>query len=152
MRSLELRVPPVALAIIHAAAMAAIAYAVPAAAPIPGRLAVAGVLVLAGAVVGLAGVMAFRRHKTTVNPFTPAKSSSLVATGIYRYSRNPMYLGLFLALLGWGAYLGNWASALLLPAFVAYMNRFQIHPEERVLTESFGPQFLAYARSVRRWL
>ena len=96
--------------------------------------------------------MAFRRHKTTVNPFTPAKSSSLVATGIYRYSRNPMYLGLFLALLGWGAYLGNWASALLLPAFVAYMNRFQIHPEERVLTESFGPQFLAYARSVRRWL
>ncbi|MBU0751113.1 MAG: isoprenylcysteine carboxylmethyltransferase family protein [Gammaproteobacteria bacterium] len=152
MRSLELRIPPVALAIIFAVAMAAVAYAVPADAAIRGKLAVAILLVLTGGLVGMAGVVAFRRHRTTVNPFTPAKSTSLVSTGIYRFSRNPMYLGLLLALFGWCAYLANWASALMLPAFVAYMNRFQIQPEERALTEMFGPQFLAYSKSVRRWL
>lgn len=152
MRSLELRIPPVALVIIFATAMATLAYAVPAGVPIPGKLPIAIILVLAGGLVGLAGVVAFRRHKTTVNPFTPDKSSSLVATGIYLHSRNPMYLGLLLALLGWCAYLANWASALLLPAFVAYMNRFQICPEERALAERFGPQFVSYSKTVRRWL
>lgn len=135
-----------------AAAMAALAYALPAAAHVAAGRSVAVVLVLVGVIVALAGVVALRRHKTTVNPFTPDQSSSLVATGIYRFSRNPMYLGFLLALAGWAAYLANWGSALLLPAFVAYMNRFQIQPEERALTQRFGPQFLAYAKSVRRWL
>jgi protein-S-isoprenylcysteine O-methyltransferase Ste14 len=152
MRSLELRIPPVALVIIFAAVMAVLAYAVPASVPVPAKLAIAVSLLIAGALVALAGVVAFRRHKTTVNPFTPEQSSSLVATGIYRFSRNPMYLGFLLALVGWGAYLASWVSALLLPAFVAYMNRFQIQPEERALTERFGQQFLAYSQSVRRWL
>lgn len=152
MPTLELRIPPLALVLICAAAMAAIACTVPASMPIPGRWAIAGAFVLVGAAVALAGVMAFRRHKTTVNPLTPQQSSTLVAGGIYRFSRNPMYLGFLLALLGWGVYLGNWASVLLLPVFVAYMNRFQIQPEERALTQLFGPQFVDYARSVRRWL
>lgn len=78
--------------------------------------------------------------------------TSLVATGIYRISRNPMYPGFLLVLLGWCAYLANWASAFLLPAFEAYMNRFQIQPEERALSARFGSQFLAYCGSVRRWL
>ena len=151
-RSLELRIPPVALLIIFAAVMAVLAYAVPASVSVPERLTVAVVLVVAGALVALAGVVAFRRHKTTVNPFTPEQSSSLVATGIYRFSRNPMYLGFLLALVGWCAYLANWVSALLLPVFVAYLNRFQIQPEERALKERFGQQFLAYSQSVRRWL
>lgn len=149
---LELRIPPVALVIIFATVMAALAYAVPAAIFVPARRAVAVALVVAGALVALAGVVAFRRQKTTVNPLTPERSSSLVATGIYRISRNPMYLGFLLMLLGWAAWLANWAAALLLPVFVAYMNRFQIGPEERVLKERFGPAFLAYAKSVRRWL
>lgn len=152
MRFLELRIPPVALVVIFAAAMAALAYAAPAEILVPGKLLVAVVLVLAGALVSLAGVVAFRRQKTTVNPFTPEQSSSLVGAGIYRFSRNPMYLGFFLALLGWCFYLANWASALLLPVFVAYMNKFQIQPEERALSERFGPEFVAYSRSVRRWL
>ena len=152
LRSLELRIPPVALLIIFAAVMAVLAYAVPASVSVPERLTVAVVLVVAGALVALAGVVAFRRHKTTVNPFTPEQSSSLVATGIYRFSRNPMYLGFLLALVGWCAYLANWVSALLLPVFVAYLNRFQIQPEERALKERFGQQFLAYSQSVRRWL
>lgn len=152
MRTLEIRIPPLALVLIFAAAMAAIAYAVPASIAIPGRLIIAGAFVFVGAAVALAGVIAFRLHKTTVNPLTPDQSSTLVAIGIYRFSRNPMYLGFLLALLGWGVYLSNWASLLLLPVFVAYMNRFQIQPEERALTELFGQQFVAYARSVRRWL
>lgn len=132
--------------------MAGIAYLLPAAVPVPARRIVAALLVLAGVLVAVAGLLAFRRQKTTVNPFTPGLSSSLVAMGIYRFSRNPMYLGFLLVLLGWCAYLANWVSALLLPAFVAYMNRFQILPEERALTERFGSQFLAYCGSVRRWL
>lgn len=152
MPTLELRIPPLALVLLCAAAMAAIACTVPASVDIPGRWAIAGAFVLMGAAVALAGVMAFRRNQTTVNPLTPEQSSTLVAVGIYRFSRNPMYLGFLLALLGWGVYLGNWAAALWLPVFVAYMNRFQIQPEERALTRLFGPQFEDYARSVRRWL
>ena len=63
-----------------------------------------------------------------------------------------MYLGMLLALTGWCTFLANWAAALLLPAFVAYMNRFQIQHEERAIAEHFGPSFVAYAKSVRRWL
>lgn len=151
-RALELRVPPAALVLIFAAAMGALAYAFPTPILLPARLAVAGALAGLGALVALAGVVAFRRHGTTVNPFTPEQSSSLVATGIYRFSRNPMYLGFVLGLAGWAVYLASGVSVLLLPAFVAYMNRFQIQPEERALGERFGPRFLAYCRSVRRWL
>ncbi|WP_157272046.1 methyltransferase family protein [Azohydromonas aeria] len=152
MQNLELRIPPVALVIIFAVFMAALAYAVPASVQIPAKDLFASVLACAGVLIALAGVLAFRRHKTTVNPFTPEQSSSLVATGIYRFSRNPMYLGFLLVLAGWGVHLANWVSVLLLPAFVAYINRFQIEPEERALAKRFGQQFTAYSQSVRRWL
>jgi protein-S-isoprenylcysteine O-methyltransferase Ste14 len=82
----------------------------------------------------------------------PDAASSLVADGVYRWTRNPMYLGFLIALAGWAAYLANVASALVLPLFVLYMNRFQIVPEERALAARFGPQFEDYRRSVRRWL
>jgi protein-S-isoprenylcysteine O-methyltransferase Ste14 len=152
MSFLELRIPPVAVVAITAAAMAAVAYAVPATIPVPARLVVSICLALSGALVGIAGVVAFRRHRTTLNPLTPQKASSLVGSGIYRFTRNPMYLGLLLALVGWSVYLANWAAALLLPVFVAYMNRFQIQPEERALSGKFGSQFIAYSSSVRRWV
>lgn len=149
---LALRVPPVALVVIVAAAMAAVAYLVPAASTVPVSPVVAGILALAGALVALSGVVAFRRQRTTVNPLAPEQSTSLVVRGIYRYTRNPMYLGFLLVLVGWCAYLANWAAALLLPGFIMYMTRFQIQPEERALRSRFGPEFDAYCRSVRRWL
>lgn len=152
MHKLELRIPPVAIVLIVGVLMALVAIVVPAGVEVPAKLLLSLSLVLSGAVVALAGVVSFRRHKTTVNPFTPERSSSLVASGIYRYSRNPMYLGFLLALLGWCVWLANWACALLLPVFVMYMNRFQIQPEERALERHFGQQFLTYAQSVRRWL
>lgn len=72
--------------------------------------------------------------------------------GVYCFSRNPMYLGFLLALAGWIVYLSNVLAALLLPAFVAYMNRFQIKPEERALLTKFGPSFAHYMAAVPRWL
>jgi protein-S-isoprenylcysteine O-methyltransferase Ste14 len=152
MRSLELRIPPLVVVIVFGAAMAALAWVVPAPVPLPARNAVAALLAAAGVSVALAGVAAFRRQRTTVNPLTPGQASALVASGIYRCTRNPMYLGFLLVLLGWWACLANWASTLLLPAFVVYMNRFQIEPEERALAQRFPEQFAAYSKSVRRWV
>lgn len=152
MRALELRVPPLALVLVVAVGMAVVARVVPVAMVLPAREAIAGAMALAGVLVALAGVSAFRRHRTTLNPMNPGKSSSLVATGIYRFTRNPMYLGMLLVLGGWGVFLANAVAVLWLPAFVSYMNWFQIRPEERALTERFGDEYLVYCRSVRRWL
>lgn len=116
------------------------------------RLTASLLLLAAGAIVGFAGVRAFHRARTTVNPWRPQNSSELVVTGIYGRTRNPMYLGLLLALLGWGLYLANIHAVLLAITFIPYMNRFQIQPEERALERSFGPDFLKYRRRVRRWL
>nr|WP_255612533.1 isoprenylcysteine carboxylmethyltransferase family protein [Alcanivorax sp. 1008] len=116
------------------------------------RLIVAVVLVLMGAGVSLAGVVSFRRARTTVNPLKPEKTSSLVCSGIYRVTRNPMYLGFLLVLIGWAVMLGS-AFAVLGPVlFVVYISRFQILPEERVLQNLFGDEFTAYQARVRRWL
>lgn len=153
MINLELKVPPVALAIIFAGAMWGASAQFPLLAfELPWRLAVTAGFVCFGVVLLIAGVVAFRRGSTTVNPTRPAATSKVVSTGIYAVSRNPMYLGLLLVLTGWAAFLGHILALLLVPAFVAYMNRFQITPEERALSSKFGPEFTAYRRSVRRWL
>ncbi len=153
MNALELKIPPVALALLVGAAMWGVAVWVPGlAGPLPRLPAVALLLVLAGALVALLGVASFRRAKTTVNPTTPGAASALVDSGIYRYSRNPMYLGLLLVLAGWGLWLAHALALLGLPAFVVYMNRFQIAPEERALTAVFGDAFAAYRHKVRRWI
>ena len=106
----------------------------------------------AGAVIGVAGIRSFHKARTTVNPWRPHASSSLVVTGIYSRTRNPMYLGLLLALAGWGLFLANVFALLLALTFVPYMNRFQIRPEERALRQTYGQGFVDYCRQVRRWL
>jgi protein-S-isoprenylcysteine O-methyltransferase Ste14 len=116
------------------------------------RAALAAVLAGAGAIVALAGVAAFRRARTTVDPTTPEAASAIVASGIYRRSRNPMYLGFMLMLAGWSAFLANPLAMLLLPAFIVYMNRFQIVPEERALSAKFGAKYRDYMRQARRWI
>lgn len=94
----------------------------------------------------------FRRANTTVNPLKPQAASSLVTAGIYRYTRNPMYLGLLFLLVAWAVLLSS-PFALLGPvAFVTYISRFQIVPEERVLAALFGAEYAAYQAGVRRWL
>jgi protein-S-isoprenylcysteine O-methyltransferase Ste14 len=94
----------------------------------------------------------FLRSRTTVNPLKPASASALVTGGIYRLTRNPMYLGLATLLLAWAIYLGNLAALAGVPLFILYMNRFQIAPEERALEARFGAEYIAYRTRVRRWL
>jgi len=116
------------------------------------RVSIAIVLVAAGLAVGIAGVVSFRRARTTINPTKPTTTSALVSGGIYRLTRNPMYLGLALYLLGWAALLSNILALLFVPLFVCYINRFQINPEERALLALFGGEYTAYKKAVRRWL
>jgi len=153
MRGLELKIPPVAQFIVAAVLMLLIAVSAPSGAfSFPAQLFAASVLLLAAGLVGLAGVRAFLRAGTTVNPLRPEAASRLVAHGIYRRTRNPMYLALLLALVAWGVWLGNAAALVVIPAFVLIMNRFQIRAEERALEQLFGEDFIAYKRAVRRWI
>lgn len=115
------------------------------------RLAFALLFCSVGLAIVLAGVLAFRQAKTTVNPLTPEATTTIITTGIYRFTRNPMYLGFLFALIGWAIYLSNLLALALLPLFVWHMNRFQILPEERALAAKFSHAFLAYKGSVRRW-
>ncbi len=153
MKALENRIPPPLVAFLTAAMMWAIAQAAPAM-QIDGtlRFALIGVLTTLGGIFALSGFFAFGRAKTTVNPIDLEAVSALVTTGIYRYTRNPMYLSLTALLLAWAVYLAvPWAFLGPL-AFVLFMTRFQIIPEERVLLEKFGTAYGAYRRQVRRWL
>jgi protein-S-isoprenylcysteine O-methyltransferase Ste14 len=153
MQTLELKIPPVVLVALFALAMWLLAQQVPAlAVPMSWRLLLAGIFSIAGIAVALSGVLAFRRADTTVDPRVPEQSSSLVIRGIYRYSRNPMYVGFLLLLAALACYLMNVAAFALLPLFVWYINRFQIAPEERFLLQKFGADYQTYCDTVRRWL
>ncbi|MCC6585667.1 MAG: isoprenylcysteine carboxylmethyltransferase family protein [Bryobacterales bacterium] len=109
-------------------------------------------LALVGAVIAAAGIVSFRVAKTTVNPMKPERASSLIVSGPYKYTRNPMYVGMVFALLGWAAFLSNFAALAGIPLFILYLNRFQIEPEERVLDKLFPHEFPRYRAKVRRWL
>ena len=151
--ALELKLSPVMTAVLLTMLMWMLDRATPGFSIRPDlRIGLSVVLIAAGTAVGLAGVWAFRRARTTVNPWRVHASSELVVSGIYRRTRNPMYVALLLALLGWGVYLANAFALLIALAFVPYMNRFQILPEERALREAYGEDFLDYTRRDRRWL
>ena len=101
---------------------------------------------------GILAIYCFKQHKTTVNPMSPEKASKVVDSGIYAYSRNPMYLALLLVLFTLTLVLNNIATLAIIPLFIAYITRFQIIPEERALTDNFGQDYLNYKEKVRRWL
>ncbi len=153
MSKLELKIPPPLVMIIFAAAMWLISITFPGI-PTPGEIrgAAFGMLALLGFSFALAGALAFRKAKTTVNPTKPGSASSLVTSGIYKFTRNPMYVGLLCILIGWGVFLSNLFALASAAGFVLYMNRFQIAPEERALEALFGDAFQAYKEKVRRWL
>ena len=153
MHRLELKIPPVVLVLLIAVAMWGVSLAtMNIALPIYVRVFAAITFVAAGAGISVAGVIAFKRAKTTVNPTKPDSTSALVRENIYGFTRNPMYLGFLLALVGWAVFLSNAVALLGAVFFVLYMNRFQIVPEERVLTAMFGAEFVEYKAKVRRWL
>jgi protein-S-isoprenylcysteine O-methyltransferase Ste14 len=153
MRALELKIPPPVVALLAALAMWGLSRKSGApAAPELVRVPLAIAFGLVGAVFDVSGLIAFRRARTTVNPMRPQSASAIVDSGIYRLTRNPMYVGLAFILFGWAVYLGSWWALLGPLAFAAYIGRFQIAPEERALTKLFGDEYLAYKAKVRRWL
>lgn len=150
---MKLLIPPPALGAIAALLMWGIATIVPDLGfAFAGQAWLAVGLAVVGIGVDLAAIASFRRAHTTITPFNPQNARHLVVSGIYGISRNPMYLGLFILLCGWGVWLGNPLNIAVLIAFVTYLVRFQIRPEEAILTELFGEPYDAYRRRVRRWL
>lgn len=150
---LELKVPPPAVVVIVAAAMWGISlvtarFGMPEAVRVPAAIAIA----IAGVGIAIAAIVAFRHAHTTISPVKPEAASSLVTSGVFGFTRNPMYLGLCLVLVAWAVFLSS-AFAFAGPvAFVLYISRFQIAPEERVLARTFGESFSKYRANVRRWI
>jgi protein-S-isoprenylcysteine O-methyltransferase Ste14 len=153
MKPLELKIPPPAVAVIVAFLMWGISrITAPWEIPALARGALVLVIAASGVSFSVSGFTTFRRAKTTINPRTPEAASALVSSGVYRITRNPMYLGLLLVLVAWAVFLSS-AWALAGPAvFLIYIQLFQITPEERVLFALFGTEYSAYKAKVRRWL
>ena len=153
MFSLDHKIPPPVIALTCAGLAWAFARYTPEFAfDLPGRLPIAALLVLLGFALDMSGLLAFRKAKTTVNPLSPDKSTSIVQVGPYRFTRNPMYVGMAIFLLAYCVYLANPVALVAVVAFIAYITRFQIIPEERFLLRKFGESYASYTRSVRRWL
>lgn len=110
------------------------------------------IILAIGVLVAFSGIISFRLKGTTVDPTKPNKASSLVTTGVYRYTRNPMYLGMAFILLGGILRIGNPVAIVGLVFFVWYLTQFQIKPEERALQELFGEEYDDFCSRVRRWI
>jgi protein-S-isoprenylcysteine O-methyltransferase Ste14 len=153
MGALELKIPPPVVALVIAVVMWFVAWhRASVEVPLLVRAVGFAVIALAGGAMALAGDLEFKRARTTINPFTPQNSTALVTSGVYRFTRNPMYVGLALVVLGWAVFLCS-AWAFLGPvAFVLFIGRFQISPEERILSAKFGAAYDEYNARVRRWL
>ena len=153
MRRLETRIPAPVLALALAGAM----WLLPPVAPVSGtagriRLAAIDVSTQLSALFVLAAFASFWRARTTINPLKPERASVLVTHGIYRFTRNPMYLSLLLLLVAYASQLWSWPALVGPIVFVAYVTRFQIVPEERILASKFGQEYADYQRRVRRWI
>jgi protein-S-isoprenylcysteine O-methyltransferase Ste14 len=147
-------IPPLVLAGLLAIAMWLVARCLPQGAfDLPFRQAAAAVIGSAALVILALAVRPFRHARTTVDPRRPERASALVTDGVYSLSRNPMYVGMVLALIAWGLWLASVVALLLAPpAFVIYMDRRQIPAEEHALAAAFGEHYAQYTRRVRRWI
>jgi protein-S-isoprenylcysteine O-methyltransferase Ste14 len=153
MQSLELKIPPLVITALVAIAMWGISLITPLLEIFtPYRVPVAIAIALAGIAFNITGIISFRQAQTTVNPVKPESASSLVSSGIYRVTRNPMYVGFLFVLMAWAAFLSSPWTLLGPLAFFFYISRFQIVPEERALSEIFGTDYTAYKMRVHRWL
>lgn len=153
MHRLELKIPPPLIGFVIALAMWGLAKALHVfPSPVPRYLILAAAVVAAlGVLISAGGILAFKRARTTISPINPGTTSALVTSGVYARTRNPMYLGMLLALTGWALYLASVSVAWGPVLFFLYITRFQIVPEERVLTGLFGSAYVDYCRKVRRW-
>lgn len=150
---MNLLIPPPVVVALAAAAMWGMDRAIDAPG-LPGGLRAPLAIALAAGAASLmaAALVTMMRAKTTFNPLKPETSARLVTHGVFRFSRNPIYLADLLLLVAFGAWLGNPATLPVLPLFVLYLARFQIRPEEDALEKLFGEEFRAYRARVRRWI
>ncbi len=150
---LDTKLPPPVLLLLLCVSIVWLANAFPQAQmPLPFHVAIGTALIAVGLVLNAYPKILFARANTTINPMRPAASMVLLTSGLYRLTRNPMYLGQALILLGYAYLLRNKLGALAVPLYVAYITLFQILPEERALTAQFGARYEEYRKLVRRWL
>ncbi|MDZ7806055.1 MAG: isoprenylcysteine carboxylmethyltransferase family protein [Gracilimonas sp.] len=109
-------------------------------------------LMITGGLIGVLAVIEFARRSTTVNPHKPENTKEFVRSGVYTFSRNPMYLALLIVLISPVFYWANPFIIVVLPVFVWYLNEFQIKPEEEIMGQKFGDAFEEYKEKVRRWI
>lgn len=152
MHQLELRLPPLPLTFIFAVFIWITDSLLPLGFDFTGQALLASFFLFLGLLFILPAAFSFFKAKTTVDPRTPNKSNTLVISGLYKISRNPMYVGMLLCLIALSVAQGNLISVLISFLFALYLTRFQIKPEERFLTEKFSEQYLQYCEQVRRWL
>jgi protein-S-isoprenylcysteine O-methyltransferase Ste14 len=150
---LKLKIPPVVVFLICIGLMWGINHFIPNQTLLfEYRKIIVFVLMSLGGVIGILGLLEFARKSTTVNPHKPQNTKNFVRSGVYRFTRNPMYLGLLIVLLSPVFYWGNLLTVISLPVFIWYMNEFQIKPEEEIMEQKFGDDFLEYKKEVRRWV
>jgi len=150
---LSLRVPPPVWMLLAGTAMWALDRFVPVLTVLAAPWNRAGWCVMAIALVPiLTAIRQFAQARTTVNPHEPGKASALVTGGVYRWTRNPIYLGLLLLLAGWALRLGSISACLVPPVFALVLTQVQIVPEEQALGARFGAEYDRYCRTVGRWL
>lgn len=153
MSYLEKKVPPVLVAVLFGLVVWALAAVPPTIDLVEGlRLAIVLIISLTAVLFGVSGLIGFLRAQTTVNPHRPEGASRLVTSGVYRFTRNPMYLALALILTALAVWLETPWGLLGVVGFILYMSRYQIVPEERALTTLFGDEYLRYCARVRRWI
>lgn len=145
--------PPPLFGLTFAGGMVALARATPSLLfDIPALDTIGLIIAAAGFALDLWSIALFIGARTTVNPLTPSRASALVIRGPYKFSRNPMYLGMLGLLTGLALWLGNPLNIALLISFVWLITILQIKPEEAALAEKFGPDYDSYRARVRRWI
>jgi len=150
---LELRIPPDVVWVLVAGLMWLASTVTPKLTlPSAVRIAAGATLTVLGVLAMASARAALSRADTTWLPMTPARTRRLVTSGVYRVSRNPIYLGMMLVLLGLAVLLTSPAALLVSAVFVLFLDLFQIAPEERALAAAFGREYVEYRAHVRRWI
>ncbi|MDR6990169.1 isoprenylcysteine carboxylmethyltransferase family protein [Luteimonas sp. 3794] len=153
MHTLDAKIPPPVILLFLGVLASAAAFYIPAFTfDLPYSELFAGALALAGLGLNIYPKFTFNQVGTTVNPLKPDSTVHLVTSGVYRYTRNPMYLGHSMILLGWSLYLQSMIAILVVPVFIIFVSRFQIRPEERYLSTRFPDDYAAFCKRVPRWL
>ena len=153
MGMLERKIPPLLLTVVAFGAVLAVRWLFPRLSVVfPGQVFASAALAGVGMVFLFGAAWQFRRSRTTFNPVTPERATALVSTGIYAYTRNPMYLGMALLLSAAVVCFGSFPGMLVVAGFCAYLTRFQIEPEERAMLGLFGARYQDYMARVRRWI